>query len=99
LEDIDEYLYHIDRMILHLKRASVFDKLSGLVIGHFTDMKDNTIPFGETAFEIIVRNIAEYDFPVAFGFPIGHEPQNMPIIVGANYNLEVNESGATLEFL
>jgi muramoyltetrapeptide carboxypeptidase len=99
LEDIDEYLYHIDRMILHLKRAGVFSKLAGLVIGHFSDMKDNAIPFGETAYQIIARNIAEFDFPVAFGFQIGHEVHNMPVVVGAHYILDVNEGGATMEIL
>jgi len=97
LEDIDEYLYHIDRMILHLKRAGLFSKLAGLVIGHFSDMKDNTIPFGETAYQIIARNVAEFDFPVAFGFQIGHDVQNMPVVVGAHYILDVNEGGATME--
>lgn len=99
LEDIDEYLYHIDRMILHLKRAGVFSKLAGLVIGHFSNMKDNAIPFGETAYQIIARNVAEFDFPVAFGFQIGHEIQNMPVVVGAHYILDVNEGGATMEIL
>lgn len=99
LEDIDEYLYHIDRMMLQLKRAGVFSKLAGLVIGHFSDMKDNAIPFGETAYQIIARNVAEYDFPVAFGFQIGHDVQNMPVVVGAHYILDVNEVGATLEIL
>ena len=99
LEEIDEYLYHIDRMILHLKRAGIFSKLAGLVIGHFSDMKDNTIPFGETAYQIIARNVAEFDFPVAFGLPIGHDVQNMPVIVGAHYILDVNEEGASMEIL
>jgi muramoyltetrapeptide carboxypeptidase len=99
LEDIDEYLYHIDRMILHLKRAGVFSKLAGLVVGHFSDMKDNAIPFGETAYQIIARNVAEFDFPVAFGVQIGHAPQNMPVVVGAKYILDVNEGGATMEIL
>ncbi len=99
LEDIDEYLYHIDRMMLHLKRAGILEKLSGLVIGHFSDMKDNAIPFGETAYEIIARNVAEYAFPVAFGFPVGHETHNLPLVVGANYKLEVSDKEATLEIL
>lgn len=99
LEDIDEYLYHLDRMIVHLKRAGVFSKLAGLVVGHFSDMKDNAIPFGETAYQIIARNVAQFDFPVAFGFQIGHDVQNMPVVVGAHYILEVNEGGATMEIL
>lgn len=97
LEDVDEYLYHLDRMVLHLKRAGILEKLAGLVIGHFSDMKDNAIPFGESAYQIIARNVAEYAFPVAFGCPIGHQAPNMPVVVGANYSLEVSESGVTLE--
>jgi len=99
LEDIDEYLYHIDRMMVHLKRAGVLGKIAGLVIGHFTDMKDNTVTFGENSNEIIFRNIADLEIPVAFGFEIGHAPQNLPLVVGQSYLFTVDESGARLEFL
>ncbi len=98
LEDIDEYLYHVDRMIVHLKRAGMLQGISGLVVGHFSDMKDNLVPFGENAYEMIRRNVQEADFPVAFGFPVGHASPNMPLPVGSNVKLNVGEQGTMLDF-
>src|SRR5690606_37978402 len=69
LEDLDEYLYHIDRMMQNLKRAGMLHGLKGLLIGGMTDMNDNTIPYGHSAIDIIKNIVADYDFPVAFGFP------------------------------
>ena len=96
LEDIDEYLYHIDRMIISLKRAGVFDGLSALIVGGMSEMKDNAVPFGKTAEEIILEYVKEYDFPVCFGFPAGHIPDNRALILGRNIKLEVSESIASL---
>lgn len=89
IEDLDEYLYHIDRMILSLKRAAIFKGLAGLIVGGMTEMKDNTVPFGKTAEEIIAGHIAEYDFPICYGFPAGHIADNRALIMGRKYNLEV----------
>lgn len=77
LEDLDEYLYHIDRMMMQLKRAGKLNKLAGLLIGSFSDMKDNSIPFGTTAEAIIKEAIEEFDYPVVFGFPAGHAEKIM----------------------
>lgn len=87
IEDIDEYLYHIDRMMWQLKRAGKLENLAGLVVGHFTDMKDNTIPYGHTAYEIIADAVSEYDYPVYFGFPAGHESDNRAIIIGSEVQI------------
>jgi len=76
IEDLDEYLYHIDRMMIALKRAGMLKNLNGLLIGGMTDMNDNTTPFGKNAVEIIAEAVAEYDFPVCFGFPAGHIDDN-----------------------
>lgn len=89
IEDLDEYLYHIDRMIVHLKKAFKFHNLMGLIVGGMNDMKDNTIPFGKSAYEIIHEHVAEFDFPVCFGFPAGHIKDNMPLILGAEVMLSV----------
>lgn len=91
VEDLDEYLYHIDRMILSLKRMGVFENLSGLIIGGMEDMKDNAIPFGKSAEEIIAEHIVEYDFPVCFGFPVGHISDNHAMVLGRMYKFQVNE--------
>lgn len=97
LEDLDEYLYHIDRMMLNLKRSGKLAGLSGLVVGAFSDMKDNTIPFGKTAEEIIAEHVAEYNYPVCFNFPAGHINDNRALVMGGSYTLQVTEKGATLQ--
>jgi len=84
LEDLDEYLYHIDRMMVGLKRAGKLKNLAGLLVGGMTQMNDNTVPFGMNAEEIIRNNVDEYSFPVFFGFPAGHIDDNMPLIIGRN---------------
>ena len=91
LEDLDEYLYHIDRMMMNLKRAGKLKGLAGLIIGGMNDMKDNTIPFGKTAEEIIREAVDEYTYPVFFGFPAGHLPNNYPLIMGSEVTLNVTE--------
>lgn len=72
IEDLDEYLYHIDRMMQALRRAGMLDGLAGLVAGGLTDMHDNTIPWGHTAEEIVMAAVADKPYPVAFNAPIGH---------------------------
>lgn len=91
LEDLDEYLYHIDRMMQSLKRAGKLKNLAGLVVGGMSDMKDNTIPFGQTAEEIIMDAVKEFDFPVCFGFPSGHLAVNFPLILGDTVQLSVSD--------
>ena len=98
LEDLDEYLYHIDRMMQNLKRAGMLHGLKGLLIGGMTDMNDNTIPYGHSAIDIIKNIVADYDFPVAFGFPAGHLADNRALIMGEEVVLKVEEGGTTLTF-
>ena len=96
MEDLDEYLYHIDRMMVHLKRSGKLQKLAGLVVGQMSDMNDNAIPFGKTAYEIIQEHIADYSFPVTFNCPVGHEPLNLAVPVGRVVSLKVAEEGMSL---
>ncbi len=98
IEDLDEYLYHIDRMMLNLKRSGKLSRLVGLVVGGMTDMKDNAIPFGKNAEEIILDAVKEYNYPVCFNFPAGHIDKNMAIYFGKKVKLKVEEK-ITLEFL
>ncbi len=98
LEDLDEYLYHIDRMMQNLKRNHWFENLNGLIIGGMTDMNDNTIPFGKTAEEIIFDTVKSYNFPVCFDFPAGHLKDNKALIMGENVILEVENSHNSLSF-
>jgi muramoyltetrapeptide carboxypeptidase len=96
LEDLDEYLYHIDRMLLHLHRSGQLAGLAGLAVGHFSQMRDNAVPFGQTAYEIIDHYAQRYSFPVGYGFPIGHEPSNEAVVVGRSVTLAVGLAGSRL---
>lgn len=99
LEDLDEYLYHIDRMMQNLKRAGYLKNLAGLLIGGMTDMNDNEIKYGSTCEEIIAEVVSDYNYPVAFGFSAGHMKNNLPLILGARSELTVEDSGCNLKFL
>lgn len=98
LEDIDEYLYHIDRMMLSLKRSGCFEGIAGLVVGGLTDMNDNKVPFGKSAEEIISEIMSDYNIPVCFGFPAGHLNNNNPLIMGRRTELFVGNDGSRLRF-
>ena len=97
LEDLDEYLYHIDRVMMNLKRNGILDNLAGLIIGGMTDMNDNTIPFGKTAEETIAHIVGDFHYPVCYGFPTGHGIDNRALIFGAETTLTVSENNITLE--
>ncbi|WP_306349577.1 S66 peptidase family protein [Flavobacterium sp. '19STA2R22 D10 B1'] len=98
IEDLDEYLYHIDRMMMNLKRNGYFDGLKGLIVGGMSDMHDNEIPWGKNALEIIREIANEYDFPISFDFPAGHIHDNKTLILGKKVILKVHENGSSLEF-
>lgn len=97
IEDVGEYLYNIDRMFWQLKRSGKLDRLAGLIVGGFTDVKDTERPFGQTAYEIIRDIVKEYDYPVCFGFPVSHEKENYALKVGVGYKLKVTKSKVVLE--
>jgi muramoyltetrapeptide carboxypeptidase len=98
IEDLDEYLYHIDRMMMNLKRNGKLEHLAGLVIGAMSDMHDNTIPFGKTAEEIVAEHCANYNYPVGFGFPAGHIKDNRTFILGGKVRLEVHDTNSVLTY-
>jgi muramoyltetrapeptide carboxypeptidase len=99
IEDIDEYLYHIDRMMVNLKRSGKLSRLAGLIAGGFTDMKDNLVPFGKSAVRIVYEAVGEYGYPVCFDFPAGHIPENAALIMGREAELEVTSSQISLKFM
>lgn len=93
IEDLDEYLYHIDRMMLNLKRCGMLDGLAGLLVGGLTDMHDNTVPFGRTAMQIVADAVAEYSYPVVFNAPFGHlGDNNLALPLGIKCTLEASNS-------
>lgn len=97
IEDVGEYIYSIDRMLLTLKRAGMFDGLAGLICGGFTELKDTERPFGSSIPELILEKISEYQFPVCFGFPAGHIEANYPIMLGKNHQLSVTKNSANIQ--
>jgi muramoyltetrapeptide carboxypeptidase len=99
LEDIGEYLYNADRMLLNLKRAGKFNNLKGLIFGGFTDMLDTERPFGQTIEEILLDKVKEYDYPVCFNFPCGHQEINYTLNLGMAHKLSVTAQGCTLNLL
>lgn len=95
LEDLDEYLYHIDRMMMNLERNSKFKHIKALLIGGMNDMNDNTIPYGQNAEEIIHQIASKYKFPIAFNFPAGHISDNRAIILGRDTVLEISKGSSS----
>lgn len=96
LEEIDEYLYKTDRMVTQLHRAGKLEKLGGLIIGHMTALKEGELPFGETVEKIILNKVGRLDFPIAFGFPIGHNSPNLAWRHGSVMILTVDENHSSL---
>ena len=96
IEDLDEYLYHIDRMMINLKRNGMLKKLKALIVGGMTDMNDNSISFGKTAEQIILEYTKDYNFPICFGFPVGHLVDNRCVGLGVNSKLEISKNGVNL---
>lgn len=100
LEDLDELLYHMDRMVMNLHLSGWFNDLAGLVVGGMPDMHDRNPadPFGRTAEEIIARVVERFDYPVCYGFPVGHIADNQALVLGKKAKLSVTANGATLNF-
>ncbi len=99
MEDLDEYLYHIDRMFYNLKRNGYFDGLNGLIIGGMTDMHDNQIPFGYDVKQIVLDLCKDYDFPICFDFPAGHITDNRALKLGTKVSLTVNSESTPLKYI
>ena len=98
IEDLDEYLYHIDRMMYNLKRNGYLENVKGIIVGSMTDMHDNEIPFGQNEVQIITEIAKENRIPIAFQFPAGHQSDNRTLILGQQVTFEVNEKEIKLKF-
>ncbi|VXB33491.1 LD-carboxypeptidase [Flavobacterium sp. 9AF] len=98
IEDLDEYLYHVDRMMYNLKRNGYFEKAKGIIVGSMRDMHDNEIPFGQNEVQIITAIAKEYQIPIAFEFCAGHQKDNRTLILGSQVEFEVNENEIKLKF-
>ena len=98
IEDLDEYLYHVDRMMMNIKRNGMLDNLKALVVGGMSSMNDNTIPFGKTAEEIVWDAVKDFHYPVCFGFPAGHISDNRAMILGSEVRLQIESDLTLMEF-
>lgn len=98
IEDLDEYLYHIDRMMMNLKRNGYFEGVKGLIVGGMTSMNDNEIPWGRTAEETIRDIVKDYSFPVIYHFPAGHLKDNRSLIMGKKVKMVVTEQKSQVIF-
>jgi len=99
IEDVGEHYYNIDRLMINLKRAGKLDHLAALLVGSFTDMQDTERPFGHSIEEIVLDKVKDYDYPVAFNFPCGHQEENYTLKLGATYQLDVRTDGSCLTTL
>ena len=97
IEDVGEAHYNLDRLILQCKNAGLLDDLAGLVVGGFTELKDNATDFGATAYEIIHAHISNFNYPVCFDFPISHALENFAVKEGGTYSFEVTKDGSILK--
>jgi len=98
IEDLDEYLYHIDRMMMNLKRNGYFDGLKAVVIGGMTEMNDNDIPWGKDALQIIQDVLKDYNFPIIYNFPAGHIKDNRALILGKTVSIDVSDKESVIKF-
>jgi muramoyltetrapeptide carboxypeptidase len=96
IEDLNEYLYHVDRMMMNLKIRGKLRGLKGLIVGEMLDMKGNPSGFNKSADRVILDAVKEYDFPVMFGFPAGHGERNMALPLGRTVEMVVEKSNACL---
>ncbi|HLV69084.1 MAG TPA: LD-carboxypeptidase [Xanthomarina sp.] len=98
IEEIGEYKYHIDRMLQSLKRAGYFDNCAGVLVGDMSKMRKNTTLWGTSVEQLILDALAEYDFPIAFNMPAGHEKDNRAMILGRTIEMTVEKDNTTVVF-
>lgn len=96
IEDIAEYIYNVDRLLHQLKRSGKLQNLAALIVGSFTDMKETSIPYGKDVYSVIHEMVQQYDYPVCFNFPAGHQKENYALKIGVEYNLKVGKSKVQL---
>lgn len=92
IEEIGEYHYKIDRMLVNLKNSGKLARIKGLIVGQFTKIKDKPDSFGQTVYEMIEELTKEYDYPVVYDFKAGHEKPNYTLILGNEIELEVSDT-------
>ncbi len=100
LEDTGEYLYGIDRMFWNLERTGKLARLKGLIICGFKIRPDDPgEEFGRTLYDIVLDRVRAYGYPVCFGFPVGHQKNNMALKCGVRHRLDITSAAVSLEDL
>lgn len=95
IEDVGERPHAVERMMYNLKLGGVLEKLSGLIIGQFTEYEENK-SLGKELYAALADLVEEYDYPICFNFPVGHATENYPLINGAEATLEVSKKEVKL---
>ncbi len=98
IEDTDEELYHIDRMIQNLRIGGVLSEISGLIVGQFSVCEEDPRMM-KSLMEIISDAVSDYNYPVCFNFPAGHVENNLPLVLGSNACLDINSKNTKLTFI
>ena len=96
IEDLAEHLYHIDRMLHALRKTGALEKIQGLIVGGMTELEDTDVPFGMGIEALILEHFQYRKIPICFDFPVSHELNNMPVQLGATYQLSVTDKAALL---
>jgi len=99
IEDIGEYLYAIDRMMVHMKKAGMFDNIKGLIIGELVDMKDYDEPFGKSTDEIVMDVCGDLEIPIISNFPCGHGMYHATMPISIPVRLDSDSQSPTLTIL
>lgn len=98
IEDIDEYLYHLDRMLVSLRRSGKLANLKALLVGAMIDIKESTLAYGQTPYEIILEQTSNYGYPVYFDFPCGHQSDNLTLILGREIQITPERGTVKINF-
>ncbi len=93
LEDLEEYAYHVDRMLMALKRSGKLANLKALLVGDIAEKENEDNPYGKSIAEIIMEHTQGYDYPVLFNFPLGHIANNWAVYMGGEVELELKING------
>jgi muramoyltetrapeptide carboxypeptidase len=98
IEEVGEYKYHIDRMLQSLKRAGYFNNCKGIIVGDISKVRKNTTEWGVSIEQLFLDALSDYDFPIAFNMPAGHEDDNRAMIFGRTIDLKVSKDESTVVF-
>lgn len=98
IEEIGEYKYHIDRMLQSLKRAGYFDNCKGVIVGDMSKLRKNTTLWGSSVEQLVLDVLEDYDFPIAFNMPAGHEKDNRALVLGKRIHLKVEKKETQLSY-